>query len=186
MDYRNRKQYQSLNVQVVYDARQRIMSARTGFRGSRHDAFILRQTALYYKFESSQMPSGWLLGDSGYPQLAWLMTPVRYPQSQADHLYNRAHQKTRTIVETTFGLLKSRFMCLAKPGGELLYSPRKAARIILACCVLHNLCMVRNESWKPSEEREPEVRQPPVARRECTEAGLATRAELISRYFTSE
>ncbi|XP_040211663.1 putative nuclease HARBI1 [Rana temporaria] len=162
VDFRNRKQYHSLNVQVVCDARQRIMSARTGFPGSCHDAFILRQTALFRKFESSQMPSGWLIGDAGYPQLPWLMAPVRYPQSQAEHRYNRAHKKTRAIVECTFGLLKSRFMCLAKPGGELLYSSQKCARIILACLVLHNICLVRNESWDTSEETEPEVHQPAV------------------------
>ncbi|XP_040211674.1 putative nuclease HARBI1 [Rana temporaria] len=186
VDFRNRKQYHSLNVQVVCDARQRIMSARTGFPGSCHDAFMLRQSALYQKFKSSQMPSGWLIGDAGYPQLAWLMAPVRYPQSQAEHIYNRAHKKSRAIVESTFGLLKSRFMCLAKPGGELLYSPWKCARIILACCVLHNICLARNESWDTSEEREPEVHQPAVARRENTQAGLVTRAKLIRRYFTTE
>ncbi|CAI9620081.1 unnamed protein product, partial [Staurois parvus] len=111
------------------------------------------------------------------------MAPVRYPQSLAEITYNKAHSKSRAIVEHTIGLLKSRFLCLARPGGELLYSPQKSSRIILACCLLHNICQARNDSWEMTEEREPEVRQLRVSRRQNTADGMATRADLITRYF---
>lgn len=123
-------------------------------------------------------------GDAGYPQLTWLMAPIRYPQGRAEMNYNRALRRSRSIIELTIGLLKSRFLCLARPGGELLYSPTKASKIILACCVLHNMCVARDESWELTEEREPEVRQPAAPRRRSTAAGMATRNTLVASHFT--
>ncbi|XP_072254313.1 putative nuclease HARBI1 [Pyxicephalus adspersus] len=183
ISFRNRKQYDSLNVQIVCDANRRIMSARTGFPGSCHDAYILRQTALYQKFISGEMPEGWLIGDKGYGQLPWLMTPVRHPRSQAEHNYNKALHKSRGIVEQTIGLLKTRFLCLARPGGELLYAPWKAARIIMACCVLHNLCVHHEDTWDIPEEIEPEVHQHPASSSETTAEGRRVRDELIANVF---
>ena len=62
VEYRNRKQYHSLNVQLVCDAKQRIMSVNTGHPGSCHDSSMLRTSTLYEVFESGQMPEGWLIG----------------------------------------------------------------------------------------------------------------------------
>nr|AWH61097.1 hypothetical protein maker-10K01-snap-gene-0.21 [Pyxicephalus adspersus] len=160
------------------------MSARTGFPGSCHDAYILRQTALYRKFISGEMPEGWLIADKGYGQLPWLMTPVRHPRSEAEHNYNKALQKIRGIVEQTIGLLKARFLCLARPGGELLYAPRKAARAIMACCILHNLCLHHEDTWDIPEELEPEVPQRPASGSQSTAEGRRVRDELIANVFT--
>lgn len=60
--FRNRKCYHSINVQVVVDSHQRIMSIRSGFPGSCHDSYILRQSALFDRFEQGQMCEGWLVG----------------------------------------------------------------------------------------------------------------------------
>ncbi|XP_069077629.1 putative nuclease HARBI1 [Pleurodeles waltl] len=42
-------------------------------------------------------------GDSGYPNLPWLLTPVRHPTTTAENSFNEA-------IERTFGLLKARFL----------------------------------------------------------------------------
>jgi len=47
----------------------------------------------------------------------------------------------RAIIERCFGLLKSRFRCLDKTGGTLLYSAQKTCHIVTACVVLHNMCV---------------------------------------------
>ncbi|KAM5140453.1 putative nuclease HARBI1 [Mantella aurantiaca] len=105
ISFRNRKQYHSLNVLVVCDGTMRIMFARTGFPGSCHDAFILRRTALYQKFEGAEFSPGWLVGEKSFPQLPWLMAPIRSPRDTSEQRYNMALQKTRGIVERTIGLL---------------------------------------------------------------------------------
>ena len=38
-------------------------------------------------------------------------------------------------------MLKGRWRCLDASGGRLLYDPEKVCQIILACCVLHNICL---------------------------------------------
>ncbi|KAJ1115607.1 hypothetical protein NDU88_003829 [Pleurodeles waltl] len=82
-------------------------------------------------------------GDSGYPNLSWLLTPVRNPRTRAEGRYNEAHGRTRRVIERTFGLLKARFQCLHMTGGSLFYSPKKVCQIIVACCMLHNLALRR-------------------------------------------
>ncbi|KAJ1145558.1 hypothetical protein NDU88_011844 [Pleurodeles waltl] len=84
-----------------------------------------------------------LASDSGYPNLSWLLTPVRNPRTRAEERYNESHGRTRRVIERTFGLLKARFRCLHMTGGSLFYSPKKVCQIIVACCMLHNLALRR-------------------------------------------
>uniref|UniRef100_A0A803J8A4 Putative nuclease HARBI1 n=1 Tax=Xenopus tropicalis TaxID=8364 RepID=A0A803J8A4_XENTR len=128
--YLNRERSHSINVQGVCDSHLRIMSVRSGFPGSVHDAHILRQSALYEGFTKGEMLQGWLVGDTGYGVLPWLMTPVHFPRTPAQRRYNHAHRKTRNVIERLFGVLKSRFRCLSVTGGALLYSPIKVSEII--------------------------------------------------------
>ena len=59
--------------------------------------------------------------------------------------------RTRSVIERSFGLLKSRFRCLDKSGGTLLYAPEKVLKIVVACIVLHNFC-TRNNLAAPVNE----------------------------------
>lgn len=43
-------------------------------------------------------------------------------------------------------------MCLDAAGGKLLYAPEKVCKIILACCVLHNLAMMHGIPPPPGTE----------------------------------
>nr|CAI5830758.1 unnamed protein product [Callosobruchus analis] len=45
--------------------------------------------------------NGVLLGDSGYLLLEWLMAPIEVNIDAASAAYNRAHKKTRRLVENT-------------------------------------------------------------------------------------
>ncbi|KAJ1110437.1 hypothetical protein NDU88_007788 [Pleurodeles waltl] len=83
------------------------------------------------------------LCNSGYPNLSWLLTPVRNPRTKVEERYNEAHGRTRRIIECTFGLLKDRLRCLHLTGGSLYYSRKKVCQIIVACCMLHNLALRR-------------------------------------------
>ncbi|KAJ1214379.1 hypothetical protein NDU88_001998 [Pleurodeles waltl] len=129
--------------QVVCLADQYISHVNAKFPGSVHDAYIVRNSSIPYVMEQLQRHRVWLIGDSGYPNLSWLLTPVRNPRTRAEERYNEAHGRTRRVIERTFGLLKARFRCLHMTGGSLMYSPKKVCHIIVACCMLHNLALRR-------------------------------------------
>lgn len=83
------------------------------------------------------------VGDSGYPLEPWLLTPFGTPATAIEQKYNSLHSRTRNVVERCFGLMKSRFRCLDRSGGTLLYSPEKTCKIVAAVSVLHNICIDR-------------------------------------------
>ncbi|KAJ1210564.1 hypothetical protein NDU88_005927 [Pleurodeles waltl] len=98
-----------MNVQMVCLADQYISHVNAKFPGSVHDANILRNSSIPYGMGQLQRHRVWLLGDSGFPNLSWLLTPVRNPRTRAEERYNEAQGRTRRIIERTFGLLKARF-----------------------------------------------------------------------------
>lgn len=85
--YINRKGIHSINIQLVCDAHYRITNVVSRWPGSCHDSRILLNSGLHTAYEGGQLP-GVLLGDSGYPQRTWLMTPYRNPNTPARRNYN--------------------------------------------------------------------------------------------------
>lgn len=69
------------------------------------------------------------------------MTPLANPVSPAEKRYNVAHSSSRMVIERTFGVLKRRFPCL----DEMRFSPERSSVVVVACAVLHNLAMRRND-----------------------------------------
>ncbi|KAJ1203611.1 hypothetical protein NDU88_007395 [Pleurodeles waltl] len=96
----------------------------------------------YGLFEPARM---WVThrGDSGYPNLSWLLTPVRNLRTGAENRCNDAYGRTRRIVERTSGLLKARFRYLHLTSGSLCYYPEVVCKIVVVCCMLHNLALRR-------------------------------------------
>ncbi|XP_055733427.1 putative nuclease HARBI1 [Salvelinus fontinalis] len=127
--YVNRKNFHSLNVQIICDAHMQLCSK---WPGSTQDSFILRHSRVGLRLEA---------GDRGYQLKAWLLTPSAEPRTTEEMCYNLAHGRTRSVVEGTIGLLKGSRRCLAASGGKLLYKPEKVTRIILACGMLHNIAL---------------------------------------------
>ncbi|XP_071574963.1 putative nuclease HARBI1 [Temnothorax nylanderi] len=93
--YRNRKEFFSINVQVIINARLEIIDIVARWPGSTHDSTIFNHPRIKTLFELGTFGDGLLLGDSGYPNLPYLMTSVLNPTTPAQHLYNEAqiHQK---------------------------------------------------------------------------------------------
>ncbi|KAK6472903.1 putative nuclease HARBI1 [Huso huso] len=156
--YLNRRGFHSINVQLTCTRAHKITSVAANFPGACRDADILQRSAVGRHGAQGKIGAGYLIGDSEYPPRAWLLTPVSGPRSEAQSRYNEALGRVRREVsERTFQLLKRRFRCLDRgDGGPLQYSPERCARIIIACCVLHNVAL----GWAvplehPQEEGEP-------------------------------
>ncbi|CAH1383329.1 unnamed protein product [Tenebrio molitor] len=119
------------------------------YPGSNHDSFTWRNSAVRDGLATGNFPEGWLVGDSGYPQEPWLMTPVSNIRTVPEQLYNSVHISTRNPVERANGVLKSRWHVLDSP---LAYTPGKVCSIAVACCVLHNICTEYNLEVENFEE----------------------------------
>lgn len=183
--YVNRKQYHSLNIQVVCDSETMIRNFSAKYPGSTHDSFIWRNCTLRNRFEAGEFGQSYLLGDSGYPLEPYLMTPISQPENPPDHNYNRSHTQTRVVIEQTFGVLKSRFRCLHKSGGSLQYEPVKCARIAVACMLLHNYCVKRRIPLNDNIEYEDPAQIDNIAQGgHVGVQGRAVRRELVENRFT--
>lgn len=125
-----------------------------------------------------------MLGDSGYPLEPHLLTPFTQPATVPEENYDRSHIRTRSVVEHTFGILKSRFRCLHQSGGALQYNPTKCAKIIIACMVLHNLCVKRRVPLEEVMEEHNAPNAPAPAGGNGHASGNARRREFVHRYFT--
>jgi hypothetical protein len=60
--YVNRKQFHSINCQVVVDSELKFMDVVAKWPGSTHDSFMWNNSSLKEKIKSGQLGSGWLLG----------------------------------------------------------------------------------------------------------------------------
>ncbi|KAJ8946757.1 hypothetical protein NQ314_008797 [Rhamnusium bicolor] len=128
-NYLNRKGFHSKNVQIISDYGLRILNVNAVNAGATHDSFIWRNSETK------------TVGDSGYPQQCWLMTPiVDAIAGTPEFAYTRAQIRARNCVERCIGALKSQFRCIM---GErkLRYKPRKVGNIINVCVILHNVCV---------------------------------------------
>ncbi|KAF9797296.1 hypothetical protein SFRURICE_006278 [Spodoptera frugiperda] len=135
----NRKGYHSLNVQMICDNNLKILNVIAKFGGATYDSFIWAssQVERYMRELHQRGEQTWLLGDSGYPQRSWLMTPVLNAAlgSRAE-VYTRRHVQARNCIERCFGVLKARWRCVHKDRVSHL-----ASKIVIACCVLHNIAL---------------------------------------------
>ncbi|XP_022183155.1 putative nuclease HARBI1 [Myzus persicae] len=153
--YVNRKNYHSINVQLVCDSDMKIINVSALFPGSVNDAYIWNNSLLEPTLRRiyNHNPEGfYLLGDSGYPLRPWLMTPLmQYQPNTPEERYNRRFKHVRSLIERCIGLLKMRFRCLLKHR-ILHYSPVKACKIVNACTVLHNICIENNVQFQNDED----------------------------------
>ncbi|XP_052773595.1 putative nuclease HARBI1 [Mya arenaria] len=97
----------------------------------------------------------------------------------------RSHKITRALVERSIGQLKKRFGVLH---GEINLEPHKVCKVIVACCVLHNICKERaipingdddsdDEDDNADDQLAQGVRQPPNV------AGNRFRDHVAATYF---
>lgn len=79
----------------------------------------------------------------------------KIPQAADKYYYNKALLRSWQLwYHDQSPLLNFQFLSLTQPGGELLHFLQKAARIIVACCVLHKKCIERQNSSKLTEDRD--------------------------------
>ncbi|KAK5637772.1 hypothetical protein RI129_000043 [Pyrocoelia pectoralis] len=144
--YMNRKGRASIILQGVCDHNSMFTDCFVGYPGSVHDARVFHRSPMYDMcMTNASFPNNsHLLGDSAYPTNLHLLTPFRENGhlTQRQIKYNICHAATRCIIERAFGLLKARWRRLLYLE---LHNTYYLPHVILAACVLHNLCVLHKD-----------------------------------------
>lgn len=128
----------------------------TGVPSKIHDSRIFKLSFIYNRMRRLCANKYHILGDGAYPISPYLLTPYRRTGnlSAIETNYNHKFSATRVKIENAFGLLKQRFRQLKYLE---FHSVDKVSKFILACCVLHNICIEANDIEQlESDENEEE------------------------------
>ncbi|KAF7804495.1 protein ALP1-like [Senna tora] len=150
--YRNRKGEISTNVLGVCSQDGQFIYVLTGWEGSEADGRVLWDAV--NRPNGLKVPYGcYYLVDAGYTNGEGFLAPYR---GQRYHLndwrdgrrpvtpqecFNMRHSSARNVIERCYGMLKMRWAILRSPS---FYPVKKHNKIIIACCLLHNL--IRRDS----------------------------------------
>lgn len=138
--YFNRKGDYSLLMQGVCDYKKKFINFFCGEPGSIHDSRLLKKSSLYKKGIDGFLGKNFLLGDSAYPCLDWLICPFKDNGNltQNQKIFNYRHSATRIVIENAFELLKGKFRRLKYFENDNL---KFVVKCIVAAAVLHNICL---------------------------------------------
>lgn len=144
---RNQKTSYSITVQGVVDPRGVFSDVCIGWPGSMPDDQVLEKSALYQRANAGLLKDMWIVGGSSYPLLDWVLVP--YTQQHLTWTQHALNEKTgdiQRISKDAFARLKGRWSCLQKRTEVKL---QDLPMVLGACCVLHNICEMRNETMDP-------------------------------------
>ena len=158
-DYFNRKHFYSYILQGVVDSTGLFLSVSTGYPGSLHDARVLRLSQIFDAAENDLILTEptvdvngtivrpLIVGDSAYPLKPWLLCPFKDngALSREQKKFNEELSKARIVSEHAYGLTKGRWRVLQKRLDE---DSDRIPDAIIACCILHNICIVRGDRYE--------------------------------------
>ncbi|KAL9676419.1 hypothetical protein QQ045_004633 [Rhodiola kirilowii] len=146
---RNQKTSYSITVQGVVNHRGVFTDVCIGWPGSMPDDQVLEKSALYQRASGGLLNGVWVVGGSGYPLMDWVLVP--YTQQKltwGQHDFNKKIGDIQRISRDAFARLKGRWSCLQKRTEVKL---QDLPVVLGACCVLHNICEIRNEEMHPDQ-----------------------------------
>ncbi|KAH9371795.1 hypothetical protein HPB48_000079 [Haemaphysalis longicornis] len=137
--YYNCKKFPSIVLQGVCNHENKFLDMFIGFLGSAHDARVMRESP-FFTSAPAAVDGGYILGDSPYLLLLWLMTPYKdnssnFPSWKKE--FNKRHSQQRVAIENTFSLLKQRFRRFYLVDAKTV---AQSCFIVMAACGLHNVC----------------------------------------------
>ncbi|XP_051167341.1 putative nuclease HARBI1 [Leptopilina boulardi] len=144
--YVNRHDQTALSLQGICDAEKKFIDVFTGISDKVHDSTLFKMSFIYYEIVAICGEKWHLIGDAAYGIRKWLLVPYRYygNMSQEQKHFNKKLSQSRVKIENVFGLLKVRFRQLQKLD---FLTVKKMSQFIMACYVLHNLCILNEDEW---------------------------------------
>ncbi|XP_060834645.1 uncharacterized protein LOC132917775 isoform X2 [Rhopalosiphum padi] len=148
-------------VLAVCDHQCKFIHCYAGNVGSVHDQRVFRLSDLNEDIHNpTKFPNNsHIIGDAAYTLHKRLLVPYRDNGhlTEKQENFNFCHSSARMAIERSFGLLKGRFRSLlttlAMERVDLI------PKYIIACCVLHNICLLKNDDFSSTVELLPEAVQ---------------------------
>ncbi|KAL2899077.1 Protein ALP1-like [Bienertia sinuspersici] len=149
----DREKNHSMLLQAIVDPDMRLRDIVTGWPGKMSDSLVLKSSNFFKLCEKGKRLNGktvlfsqgselreYIVGDSGFPLLPWLMTPYRgkgkgLSEVQTD--FNKRHFATRMVARRALARLKEMWKIIH--GAMWRPDKHRLPRIILVCCLLHNI-----------------------------------------------
>ncbi|KAL3643095.1 hypothetical protein CASFOL_013910 [Castilleja foliolosa] len=154
---------ESLLVQALVDSEGRFLDVSAGWPGSNKPQHVLKMSKLFSGIEDSKEylngPSfelnygnsipQYILGDSCYPLLPWLLTPFNEKDrelSSSEMAFNGVHRRGVELVGTAFAKVKKRWKLVGKKWN--VQCIEAFPFVIVACCLLHNFLIKCSEAME--------------------------------------
>lgn len=163
----------SMIVQAIVDPEMRFLDIVSGFPGSFSDADVLQSSCFYELSEQGKRLNGekislskevelreYIVGHQGLPLLPWLLTPFNGNKlSETKRSYNDRHNATWKVAANALAKLKEDWGIIQ----GVMWRPDKdkLPRIILVCCLLHNILIDLEDGISFSGKNEQEECQEP-------------------------
>ncbi|GAU12174.1 hypothetical protein TSUD_01400 [Trifolium subterraneum] len=141
----------SMVLQAIVDPDLRFRDIVTGWPGSMSDDHVLRSSTFFKLTEEGKRLNGgkkilpdetvlreYIVGDIGFPLLPWLLTPYEGEDlSNVQVEFNKRIVATQMVAKRALARLKEMWKII----GGVMWKPdkRKLPRIVLVCCILHNI-----------------------------------------------
>ncbi|XP_020225759.1 protein ALP1-like [Cajanus cajan] len=141
----------SMVLQAIVDPDLRFRDIVTGWPGSVSDEHVLRSSSFFKLVEEGKRLSGgkktlpdgtvvreYIIGDTGFPLLPWLLTPYEGKGlSTVQVEFNKRVVETQMVAKKALARLKEMWSIIQ----GVMWKPdkHKLPRIILVCCILHNI-----------------------------------------------
>ena len=153
--YYNYKGFFSIVLMALVDGNYKFLWCDVGGLGHQSDAQIFGNSELKSCIEDnsigfpepSPLPNDdepipyFIVGDDAFPMRTTLMKPYRRANlTHRQKIFNYRLSRGRRIVENAFGILASRWQCMARP---MLQTPEVIKIVVSACVCLHNLIRMR-------------------------------------------
>ncbi|CAJ0603086.1 unnamed protein product [Cylicocyclus nassatus] len=195
--YWNYKNYYSIILLAICDCDYRILLYDVGAAGRAGDAGVYRSSAIKEFLDANDHlfpptedldrvgPVQYhILVDGGFGQDLRFVRPYRDAEADTPEKrrFNSRHSRARRMIESTFGILARRFQILMHP---MQVDPARAARIVKALLILHNLLPRRQDTHGGQQGSSEEALH--SVERTIAETGASaakTARERITLYYT--
>ncbi|KAL8496863.1 hypothetical protein ACS0TY_020521 [Phlomoides rotata] len=147
----DRKDNYSMILQAIVDPDLRFRNIVTGWPGKMNDSLVLQSSNFFTQCQNGERLNGdkiqlsseielseYVVGDSGFPLLPWLVTAYQGKRvSKTEAEFNKRLIATHAVAQRALARLKGVWKMIQ--GDMWRPDKHKLPRFILVCCILHNI-----------------------------------------------